>query len=51
MDGTEKKKGRGFSKPCAISPQLQEIVGVPEMGRTEVCVSVKEVPFIHIVIV
>ncbi|CAI9104384.1 OLC1v1003043C1 [Oldenlandia corymbosa var. corymbosa] len=31
-----KKRGSGFTKPCAISPQLQEVVGVPEMARTEV---------------
>nr|XP_027112416.1 DNA ligase 1-like isoform X4 [Coffea arabica] len=36
MDAIQNKKGSGFSKPCAISPQLQELVGVPEMARTEV---------------
>ncbi|KAI3446031.1 hypothetical protein Pfo_002696 [Paulownia fortunei] len=36
MDTDVKKKGRGFSKPCALSPQLQEFFGVPELARTEV---------------
>ncbi|KAL3538903.1 hypothetical protein ACH5RR_002269 [Cinchona calisaya] len=36
MDTNENKKRSGFTKPCAISPQLQEIVGLPEMARTEV---------------
>ncbi|XP_024980007.1 upstream activation factor subunit spp27-like isoform X2 [Cynara cardunculus var. scolymus] len=31
-----KKRGGGFSKPCALSPQLQKFVGEPEMARTEV---------------
>lgn len=31
-----KKRGRGFSKPCALSPQLQKFIGEPEMARTEV---------------
>ncbi|KAK6135691.1 hypothetical protein DH2020_030568 [Rehmannia glutinosa] len=31
-----KKKGGGFSKPCALSPQLQEFFGVSELARTEV---------------
>ncbi|KAJ7967419.1 Upstream activation factor subunit spp27 [Quillaja saponaria] len=31
-----KKRSGGFSKPCGLSPNLQKIVGVPEMARTEV---------------
>ncbi|KAL4588754.1 hypothetical protein LXL04_001649 [Taraxacum kok-saghyz] len=31
-----KKKGGGFSKPCALSPQLQKFTGESEMARTEV---------------
>lgn len=31
-----KKRGRGFSKPCGLSPKLQEFVGAPELARTEV---------------
>ncbi|KAK6136848.1 hypothetical protein DH2020_029403 [Rehmannia glutinosa] len=36
MNTDVKKKGRGFSKPCALSPQLQEFFGVSELARTEV---------------
>ncbi|KAL2477224.1 SWIB complex BAF60b domain-containing protein [Forsythia ovata] len=36
MDKHVKKKGGGFTKPCALSPQLQEFLGVPELARTEV---------------
>nr|GEW16774.1 hypothetical protein [Tanacetum cinerariifolium]GEW16775.1 hypothetical protein [Tanacetum cinerariifolium] len=32
----KKRGGGGFSKPCALSPQLQKLVGEPEMARTEV---------------
>ncbi|XP_049413072.1 upstream activation factor subunit spp27-like isoform X1 [Solanum stenotomum] len=35
MNGEAKKKG-GFNKPCALSPQLQKLVGEPELGRPEV---------------
>ncbi|XP_076949100.1 uncharacterized protein LOC143621624 isoform X2 [Bidens hawaiensis] len=31
-----KKRGGGFSKPCALSPPLQKFTGEPEMARTEV---------------
>uniref|UniRef100_A0A2P2MF95 Uncharacterized protein n=1 Tax=Rhizophora mucronata TaxID=61149 RepID=A0A2P2MF95_RHIMU len=31
-----KKRGGGFSKPCSLSPQLQEFIGVPALARTEV---------------
>ncbi|KAK1417479.1 hypothetical protein QVD17_26607 [Tagetes erecta] len=33
---TKKRGGGGFSKPCALSPQLQKFIGEPEMARTEV---------------
>ncbi|KAK9071161.1 hypothetical protein SSX86_009729 [Deinandra increscens subsp. villosa] len=33
---TKKRGGGGFSKPCALSPQLQKLIGEPEMARTEV---------------
>lgn len=36
MDKGVKKNGRGFTKPCALSPQLQELFGVSELARTEV---------------
>ncbi|PWA76674.1 DEK, C-terminal [Artemisia annua] len=32
----KKRGGGGFSKPCALSPQLQKLIGEPEMARTEV---------------
>ncbi|XP_056698416.1 upstream activation factor subunit spp27 isoform X2 [Spinacia oleracea] len=32
----KKRKGTGFTRLCCLSPQLQELVGVPEMARTEV---------------
>ncbi|CAN4112260.1 unnamed protein product [Withania somnifera] len=35
MNGEAKKKG-GFNKPCALSPQLQKLVGESELGRPEV---------------
>ncbi|KAJ8572325.1 hypothetical protein K7X08_008836 [Anisodus acutangulus] len=35
MNGEAKKKG-GFNKPCALSPQLQKLVGELELGRPEV---------------
>ncbi|PHT59781.1 Protein TRI1 [Capsicum baccatum] len=35
VNGEEKRKG-GFYKPCALSPQLQKLVGEPELGRPEV---------------
>ncbi|GAA0154827.1 hypothetical protein Leryth_008236 [Lithospermum erythrorhizon] len=39
-EGNEVKKrgggGGGFTKPCALSPQLQKFAGVPELARTEV---------------
>ncbi|KAL6514275.1 hypothetical protein OROHE_019262 [Orobanche hederae] len=31
-----KKKKGGFSKPCALSPQLEKFCGVSELARTEV---------------
>ncbi|KAL6546077.1 hypothetical protein OROGR_009951 [Orobanche gracilis] len=31
-----KKKGGGFSKSCALSPQLEKFCGVAELARTEV---------------
>lgn len=37
MDKDVKKKGWGFTKPCTLSPQLQELFGVSELARTEVC--------------
>ncbi|KAK3024546.1 hypothetical protein RJ639_043738 [Escallonia herrerae] len=36
VDKEVKKRGSGFSKPCSLSPQLQKLVGVPELARTEV---------------
>lgn len=35
-DKNVKRKASGFSKPCALSPKLQELVGVAELARTEV---------------
>ncbi|KAI3922098.1 hypothetical protein MKX01_005787 [Papaver californicum] len=36
-DGEKKRGGGGgFTKVCSLSPQLQKIIGVPEMARTEV---------------
>lgn len=35
MNGEAKKKG-GFNKPCALSPQLQILIGESELGRPEV---------------
>nr|GMC81053.1 upstream activation factor subunit spp27-like isoform X2 [Ipomoea batatas]GME11032.1 upstream activation factor subunit spp27-like isoform X2 [Ipomoea batatas] len=32
----DKKRGKGFNKPCALSPQLQVLVQEPELARTEV---------------
>lgn len=37
MDKNVKRKAGGFGKPSALSPQLQELVGEPELARTEVC--------------
>nr|XP_043618211.1 upstream activation factor subunit spp27-like [Erigeron canadensis] len=31
-----KKRGGGFTKLCSLSPQLQKLIGVPELARTEV---------------
>ncbi|XWS29377.1 hypothetical protein CRYUN_Cryun24cG0024300 [Craigia yunnanensis] len=31
-----KRRGGGFNKVCSLSPQLQELVGVPALARTEV---------------
>ncbi|XWS41956.1 hypothetical protein CRYUN_Cryun17cG0126800 [Craigia yunnanensis] len=31
-----KRGGGGFNKVCSLSPQLQELVGVPALARTEV---------------
>ncbi|KAJ4716378.1 Upstream activation factor subunit spp27 [Melia azedarach] len=31
-----KKRGGGFNKLCSLSTQLQKLVGVPELARTEV---------------
>ncbi|KAG8368319.1 hypothetical protein BUALT_Bualt15G0033200 [Buddleja alternifolia] len=36
IDTDVKKKGGGFCKPCALSPQLEEFLGVSELARTEV---------------
>ncbi|KAK3025636.1 hypothetical protein RJ639_042134, partial [Escallonia herrerae] len=35
VDKEVKKRGSGFSKSCSLSPQLQKLVGVPELARTE----------------
>ncbi|XP_026394406.1 upstream activation factor subunit spp27-like isoform X1 [Papaver somniferum] len=38
-DGEKKRGGGGgggFNKVCSLSPELQKIIGVPEMARTEV---------------
>ncbi|XWS45313.1 hypothetical protein CRYUN_Cryun15aG0125700 [Craigia yunnanensis] len=31
-----KRRGGGFNKVCSLSPQLQELLGVPALARTEV---------------
>ncbi|XP_022739621.1 upstream activation factor subunit spp27-like [Durio zibethinus] len=31
-----KRRGGGFNKVCRLSPQLQKLLGVPELARTEV---------------
>ncbi|KAK8587067.1 hypothetical protein V6N13_086073 [Hibiscus sabdariffa] len=36
VDGEGKRKGGGFNKASRLSPQLQELLGVPELARTEV---------------
>ncbi|XVE87183.1 hypothetical protein DITRI_Ditri18aG0095600 [Diplodiscus trichospermus] len=36
VNSEDKKKGGGFNKVCRLSPQLQELVGVPALARTEV---------------
>ncbi|KAL7236664.1 hypothetical protein ACSBR1_019879 [Camellia fascicularis] len=36
VDNVVKKRGGGFNKPCGLSPQLQKLVGVPELARPEV---------------
>ncbi|KAJ6985406.1 protein TRI1-like isoform X3 [Populus alba x Populus x berolinensis] len=36
VDEDVKKRGGGFTKLCSLSPQLQELVGVPELARTGV---------------
>ena len=36
VDENVKKRGGGFTKLCSLSPQLQELVGVPELARTGV---------------
>ncbi|KAL3843932.1 hypothetical protein ACJIZ3_001335 [Penstemon smallii] len=36
MDSEVKKKGGGFTKPCALSPQLEKLLGVSELARTQV---------------
>ncbi|KAJ6896489.1 upstream activation factor subunit UAF30-like isoform X2 [Populus alba x Populus x berolinensis] len=36
VDEDVKKRGSGFTKLCSLSPQLQELVGVPELARTGV---------------
>lgn len=36
LNNEVKKRGGGFSKICALSPQLQEFIGVTELARTEV---------------
>ncbi|KAH9711740.1 SWIB/MDM2 domain containing protein [Citrus sinensis] len=36
LNNEVKKRGGGFSKLCALSPQLQEFIGVTELARTEV---------------
>ncbi|KAE9613020.1 hypothetical protein Lal_00027530 [Lupinus albus] len=35
-DEVVKKRSGGFCKLCSLSPQLQELMGAPEMARTEV---------------
>ncbi|MCL7041474.1 hypothetical protein MKW94_012548 [Papaver nudicaule] len=36
-DGEKRRGGGGgFTKVCSLSPQLQKVIGVPEMARTEV---------------
>ncbi|XP_050232474.1 uncharacterized protein LOC126681121 isoform X2 [Mercurialis annua] len=32
----KKRGGGGFAKPCSLSPQLQKVVGVSELARTQV---------------
>ena len=51
MDNNDKKKRSGFNKPWAISPQLQKIVGVQQMARTEVHCGVKEMPILQVIVV
>ncbi|XP_039054303.1 upstream activation factor subunit UAF30-like isoform X1 [Hibiscus syriacus] len=36
VDGEGKRRGGGFNKVSRLSPQLQELLGVPELARTEV---------------
>ncbi|KAK8710383.1 hypothetical protein V6N13_145708 [Hibiscus sabdariffa] len=36
VDGEGKRRGGGFNKASRLSPQLQELLGVPELARTEV---------------
>ncbi|KAJ6927118.1 upstream activation factor subunit spp27-like isoform X1 [Populus alba x Populus x berolinensis] len=36
VDENVKKRGGGFTKLCSLSPQLRELVGVPELARTGV---------------
>ncbi|KAK8685874.1 hypothetical protein V6N13_124907 [Hibiscus sabdariffa] len=36
VDSEGKRRGGGFNKVSRLSPQLQELLGVPELARTEV---------------
>ncbi|XP_039062385.1 upstream activation factor subunit UAF30-like [Hibiscus syriacus] len=36
VDSEGKRRGGGFNKASRLSPQLQELLGVPELARTEV---------------
>ena len=40
-----KRRGGGFNKVCSLSPQLQELVGVPALARTEVPLKYPEISF------
>lgn len=36
VDKEVKKRGGGFNKVCSLSPQLQKLLGVSELARTQV---------------
>lgn len=36
VDKEVKKQGGGFNKLCSLSPQLQKLLGVSELARTQV---------------